>query len=510
MHLTTSAKSNNLCYKGTESLRDELYRGDDVLLLDCRGNEEYRSGHIKGAYNIILPQLMLRRLKANKLPLKNLVPPTLKQEKEAFLAKTSTHLVIIYDQYSNEVNSNESDLPILLHNRMSHEGCRVAILKGGYSRFHADHPEFCSNVNESQMNDDADDEDGNSSSGSHSADDSSQRSPTNGRCQPPVLGLGALRLCDPSPPQPIAVASPKLANIEGGGLLARRSRRNGRKIPAPLTINSEGESENTNSTASSASEVAPSNTPLSSSCPEQKPCHKFLTKLPNTNSSTSPSSFPTYGNATAPVEILPSLFLGCARDSASAEILAEYNITYILNVTPNLPNVFEKDPNYHYKQIAISDHWSQNLSQFFPEAISFIDEARSKNCGVLVHCLAGISRSATVTVAYLMQKNNWSLNDAYDFVKQRKNNVSPNFNFMGQLLDFEKTLGVCQEAVDSGISSSSSSNSPPTLFFTSPPPPTPSALPVCTSNGVMSSCASGSGSAHKEHRSVFCLPTPMS
>lgn len=72
----------------------------------------------------------------------------------------------------------------------------------------------------------------------------------------------------------------------------------------------------------------------------------------------------------------------------------------------------------------------------------FPDEARGKNCGVLVHCLAGISRSVTVTVAYLMQKLNLSMNDAYDIVKMKKSNISPNFNFMGQLLDFERTLGL--------------------------------------------------------------------
>lgn len=75
-------------------------------------------------------------------------------------------------------------------------------------------------------------------------------------------------------------------------------------------------------------------------------------------------------------------------------------------------------------------------------SFSSIDEARGKNCGVLVHCLAGISRSVTVTVAYLMQKLNLSMNDAYDIVKMKKSNISPNFNFMGQLLDFERTLGL--------------------------------------------------------------------
>ncbi|KAH1167966.1 dual specificity protein phosphatase 7 [Mauremys mutica] len=143
-----------------------------------------------------------------------------------------------------------------------------------------------------------------------------------------------------------------------------------------------------------------------------------------------------------PVQILPYLYLGCAKDSTNLDVLGKYGIKYILNVTPNLPNMFEHNGEFKYKQIPISDHWSQNLSQFFPEAIAFIDEARTKKCGILVHCLAGISRSVTVTVAYLMQKMNLSLNDAYDFVKRKKSNISPNFNFMGQLLDFERTLGL--------------------------------------------------------------------
>ncbi|KAG5281753.1 hypothetical protein AALO_G00048430 [Alosa alosa] len=157
--------------------------------------------------------------------------------------------------------------------------------------------------------------------------------------------------------------------------------------------------------------------------------------------------------AAFPVEILPYLYLGCAKDSSNMDVLSKYNIKYILNVTPNLPNMFEHEGQFRYKQIPISDHWSQNLSQFFPEAISFIDEARSTRCGVLVHCLAGISRSVTVTVAYLMQHLSLSLNDAYDFVKRKKSNISPNFNFMGQLLDFERTLGLsspCDNCPDSG------------------------------------------------------------
>lgn len=90
-------------------------------------------------------------------------------------------------------------------------------------------------------------------------------------------------------------------------------------------------------------------------------------------SATEPEESPVPGNQPAfPVEILPYLYLGCAKDSTNLDVLGRYNIKYILNVTPNLPNMFEHDRRFRYKKIPISDHWSQNLSQFFPEAISFI------------------------------------------------------------------------------------------------------------------------------------------
>ncbi|XP_041459291.1 dual specificity protein phosphatase 6-like [Lytechinus variegatus] len=155
-----------------------------------------------------------------------------------------------------------------------------------------------------------------------------------------------------------------------------------------------------------------------------------------------------------PAQILPYLYLGTKQDCENFELLSKLRIRYVLNVTPNIPNCFE-DNGIKYMQIPIMDHWSQNLAAFFPKAIEFIDEARRAKSGILVHCLAGVSRSVTVTVAYLMQKLCLSLNDAYDFVKKRKSNISPNFNFMGQLKEFEQKLttspcrtGSCRCAVD--------------------------------------------------------------
>jgi dual specificity MAP kinase phosphatase len=141
-----------------------------------------------------------------------------------------------------------------------------------------------------------------------------------------------------------------------------------------------------------------------------------------------------------PVEILPELFLGNAVNSEDLEWLKKHNIEYILNVTSDLPNIFEEQGSIKYMQIPISDHAGQNLASFFPQAIEFIDKGRAQKKGVLVHCLAGISRSVTVMLAYLMAHRQLSLNEAYNMILKRKANIDPNFHFMHQLHSFEKQL----------------------------------------------------------------------
>jgi len=73
-----------------------------------------------------------------------------------------------------------------------------------------------------------------------------------------------------------------------------------------------------------------------------------------------------------PVEVLPYLYLGNARSSADLDALYGNGIAYILNVTPDVPNSFAASDQFRYMQIPISDHWSQNMVAYFPDAIAFI------------------------------------------------------------------------------------------------------------------------------------------
>lgn len=56
-----------------------------------------------------------------------------------------------------------------------------------------------------------------------------------------------------------------------------------------------------------------------------------------------------------------------------------------------------------YLAIYAEDRDDFNIAKHFERAFEFIESARLKT-NVLIHCYAGISRSATVLIAYIMKK----------------------------------------------------------------------------------------------------------
>ncbi|CAB4391177.1 unnamed protein product [Rhizophagus irregularis] len=93
-----------------------------------------------------------------------------------------------------------------------------------------------------------------------------------------------------------------------------------------------------------------------------------------------------------------------------------------------------------YLKINITDDPSSNISKHFHECIDFIENAKSTNGRVYVHCLAGISRSTSIVIAYLMNSQKIHYNQAFNLVKEKRPNVKPNQGFVEQLRKFEKTV----------------------------------------------------------------------
>lgn len=140
-----------------------------------------------------------------------------------------------------------------------------------------------------------------------------------------------------------------------------------------------------------------------------------------------------------PTRILPHLYLGCQRDVLNQEVMQQNDIVFVLNASNTCPKP-DFIPDSHFLRVPVNDSFCEKILPWLDRSLDFIEKAKACNARVLVHCLAGISRSATIAIAYIMKRMDMSLDEAYRFVKEKRPTISPNFNFLGQLLDFEKKI----------------------------------------------------------------------
>lgn len=150
-----------------------------------------------------------------------------------------------------------------------------------------------------------------------------------------------------------------------------------------------------------------------------------------------------------PTRILPHLYLGCQRDVLNKDLMQHNDIAYVLNASNTCPKP-DFIPESHFLRVPVNDSFCEKILPWLDRSVDFIEKAKASNARVLVHCLAGISRSATIAIAYIMKRMDMSLDEAYRFVKEKRPTISPNFNFLGQLLDFEKNIK-SPDGTDSGL-----------------------------------------------------------
>ena len=133
-----------------------------------------------------------------------------------------------------------------------------------------------------------------------------------------------------------------------------------------------------------------------------------------------------------PSEIMPHLYLG-AMEASLKEGLRLYNIAAVLSIGTTPLYISKK---VDYLRFSCEDVAEENIARFFQPSYEFIDKYISQNKNVLVHCVAGMSRSVTLVTAYMMKKLQIPLQEAFKTVKEKRQCSYPNSGFVQQLAKY--------------------------------------------------------------------------
>jgi protein-tyrosine phosphatase len=127
------------------------------------------------------------------------------------------------------------------------------------------------------------------------------------------------------------------------------------------------------------------------------------------------------------------LYISNYLASKQYDVLKSLGIKQILSIGKELPE--HKSSDFKTLHIKIDDSPYENIYRYFDTANNFIKQGPT-----LVHCYAGISRSASIIIAYLMKEKKMSLKQAVETLKKSRLVINPNVGFMEQLKDYEEYL----------------------------------------------------------------------
>ena len=132
--------------------------------------------------------------------------------------------------------------------------------------------------------------------------------------------------------------------------------------------------------------------------------------------------------------VVEKLFLGNLEAAKNTELLKSFGVTHILCVGKELePNqvslIFNNHKNFVTLKINVLDDCSENILIGFEKIYEFIEDGMREG-NVFIHCRGGHSRSPSITIAFLMKKYSWKFLKAYQYLKEKKKDITPNSGFI--------------------------------------------------------------------------------
>ncbi|XP_033975929.1 dual specificity protein phosphatase 13-like [Trematomus bernacchii] len=136
-------------------------------------------------------------------------------------------------------------------------------------------------------------------------------------------------------------------------------------------------------------------------------------------------------------EVWPNLFIGDMSVANDCYSLWKLGITHVLNAAHGKMHCQGSHDFYgssvEYYGVPADDSPSFDLSHYFFPSAEYIQSALdTAGARVFVHCAVGVSRSASLVLAYLMIHQNYTLLEAINKVKEHRW-IFPNTGFLKQL-----------------------------------------------------------------------------
>jgi Leucine-rich repeat (LRR) protein len=142
-----------------------------------------------------------------------------------------------------------------------------------------------------------------------------------------------------------------------------------------------------------------------------------------------------------PVQVTESLFLGSMHAASNRSILSSLGISHVLTVANDAKarHLDDESNDLTCLHLQLRENKDANLRLVLDQAFSFIDQGRQQG-SCLVHCVAGINRSASIVIAYLMFSEKLSYEQAYEKVKSVRQEINPMRTFVQQLIAYDKEM----------------------------------------------------------------------
>lgn len=145
-------------------------------------------------------------------------------------------------------------------------------------------------------------------------------------------------------------------------------------------------------------------------------------------------------------EIIKGLWIGNLHSAQNKKFFEKEIIGAVVNCTPDIPNTFET-MGVLYLNIPMNDTLKEkdikDMNRYLARTVKFIHTNLSNKRNVLVHCHAGMQRSAAVVAAYLMKYHKKSIMDAINLIIYRRPIAffyGQNVNFLNSLIIFSKNI----------------------------------------------------------------------